>query len=204
MHMRGLFSVVASALLLAGCVDTGGQGGGGGDLVTATATFTGPPTGTGVSRLAPIGGMSGVYANARFNTRLEVALGSSAEAQRLREKGAPVYAYVKPIYVAVKHDNIDNKSRGISGRIQLPTDNFCDGYRVVLSPANGYRLAQEFPFNFKMMDKSSAPFVRNDWEIRDIEARAFVAQSGRRPFNVDSGSRMFDPCTHPGSKGQWR
>jgi hypothetical protein len=151
-----------------------------------------------------MGGISGVTEGAKFPTRFEVAMNATAEAAKIRERGASVYVYVKPMYVAEKKSNKSGKSDIVHGRVQLPTDNFCDGYRIVLSPANNYSLSQDFDFKMVMRRKNSTPFTSQDTEITQIEVDAFVVRSAMKPFDVDSGSRMYDPCTHPGSKGMWR
>ncbi len=147
---------------------------------------------------------------AQIPTRLEVRMVDGPIAEEIRAKGQPVYAYVKPIYQATQRDIKSGKESILNGRVQLPTDNFCDGYRIVLSPQNNYQLTEDFDFKFKIRDQSDGVEVgifgtlgKNDWEITDIETDAVVVKSARRPFSVDPNSRLYDPCIHPKSRGLW-
>lgn len=156
--------------------------------------------------------MTGVSQKASIRKTLTVEMASGPAADFIRERGLPVYVFVRPQMIEYR--------RHASGREQVLPRHFflaerqynCRGYAVILSPQNGYRATQSgvMPWEIRSQTSLSLGYLSGgeNWSMARIDAHAPVEQVSLQPFKLprysQARSPFESPCYMDGMRDRWR
>lgn len=142
---------------------------------------------------------------AKLVSHVSIDLGNSPAAQKIKESGEPVYAYLKPRYVVFRQnagsDRINRRERRML--LKDGVGSLCYGYYVILNPENGYKRSWTVNGEIELASKTTgmdaglwgSNLGAENWRLDDIEKRTETrTKASKRTFLYENGSRLFNNC----------
>lgn len=159
-------------------------------------------------------GFTSVKAN--LTNDVFISLGDSPAAQKIKEAGVSVFAYLTPRYTMTRENAKTGSVYNSKRRIILPdgVGSFCYGYYVILSPENDYQRSWTVTNTAELASSSTgmnagiwgSSLGAKEWRALDIaDETKRRAKAAPRPFYYDHGSRLLENCwADAATKAAWQ